>query len=808
MTVIQEGVTQEMIDRTQAKFDLWDDIVRRNVLETGTDEEKAKVYALLHDPTIYAYAWFRDDQGKPFKLYSYQDLILNDNHDRVMFAAANQIGKSISLIVGASHFGITNPGKTVLMVSKTLPQSKDLLRAIKHLLNMGVLDWSFDVGDTDTKTEIYFRHFEQRTREDGSTYTHELPQSRIICVPATEAALGYAADLVLVDELAFYENGEHFYNQIIQPRTYATKGAIKVFSNPNGQQGIFWELWNSKRFHKYRFNFLDCPRNTKREFNKIAADLTQEQIDSTLLAEFTNPAGGFITGAERKAIQVERPNELPMEFDGPLSIFFDFAKSMDRTVRIVGRAHTIEGSNLVGVYIYEMKEYPRSTPYNVILDDLVELINRIGFQNITAIGWDNTGVGRGIEDFIKRIAEIGLMCNPVEFSLENKSRIYMLFKLLVERSTRGLPGISMPFVKECDKQLSSLRFKKSPRGHWQVHHANESDRDDFCFVAGTMVATPNGEVPIESLRVGDLVLTRKGPKEIIGTANRLAKVISRFGLMGTPDHPFITKEGIVKFKYVRASDITYTWNEKLSCIEESNIIDILNRRGANTECITGPIQIETKHLSHCTELFGRNNTVQYLEVKSFTIKMETPLTIQSTILNASRDLSIKGTMHLNQKESKLLESIFQNTPDHEQQNGMDRKKEFVGTKNMQKQQYLGKRDPSYVQNVRKNSGQNSKWPNSNIVPNYVPEEYMTERVVYNIAVSEANEYFANGILVHNCDAIAGLCSLIIQPDAPPVSLTFIGNSSFKEYAEEAKKKYLEEPSHEEAVQSHEERVSQ
>ncbi|KKK81343.1 hypothetical protein LCGC14_2814400, partial [marine sediment metagenome] len=34
--------------------------------------------------------------------------------------------------------------------------------------------------------------------------------------------------------------------------------------------------------------------------------------------------------------------------------------------------------------------------------------------------------------------------------------------------------------KECDKQLSMLRFKRSKgRGHLQVHHENERDRDDF-----------------------------------------------------------------------------------------------------------------------------------------------------------------------------------------------------------------------------------------------------------------------------------------------------------------------------------------
>jgi len=93
---------------------------------------------------------------------------------------------------------------------------------------------------------------------------------------------------------------------------------------------------------------------------------------------------------------------------------------------------------------------------------------------VAMVGWDNTGVGRGLEDFTKRVEQLGIMAMPVEFSLENKSRIFTLFKLLAEQQR-----IKIPYVKECDKQLSMLRFQRSPRGHLKVHHENEKDRDDF-----------------------------------------------------------------------------------------------------------------------------------------------------------------------------------------------------------------------------------------------------------------------------------------------------------------------------------------
>jgi len=481
--LLVERVNSDMEKVTNEKFKKWDIVLKENWLGSKDAKKQKKAYNLLLDPTIYAYAFFRDPRNlkKRFKCYPYQDIIINDNHKRIIFAAANQIGKSITLCLKAITFALLNPGKTVLMTSKTLPQSKDLLRQIRQFLQNSRLDYKFDIGDSATKTEIYFRHFEEVEVYDeklDKTFKElrELTQSRIICTPATEAALGYAVDLALEDELFFYENGVHFHKQILQPRTYTTKGQIIVFSNPNGQQGIGWELWNDKSYHRYRFNFLDCPTNTQEEFDNLCKGLTREIIDSTLLAIFTSPEGGFLTLSERKDMQEERASMLPSILTQPIYIFFDWAKVKDRTVRIIGVPKKVNEKDWAdGVYIYEMKEYPPETPYTEIIDeDLKNLILTVGPQMVAMVGWDNTGVGRGLEDFTKRVEQLGIQAMPVEFSSENKSRIYTLFKLLAEQRR-----LKAPYVEECDKQLSMLRFNRSPRGLLKVHHESEKDRDDF-----------------------------------------------------------------------------------------------------------------------------------------------------------------------------------------------------------------------------------------------------------------------------------------------------------------------------------------
>ena len=88
-----------------------------------------------------------------------------------------------------------------------------------------------------------------------------------------------------------------------------------------------------------------------------------------------------------------------------------WAKSKDRTVRIIGIPNHSQRKVddwADQVYIYEMKEYPAGTRYSDIIDvDLKKLVKLIGPQNIAMVGWDNTGVGKGLEDFVNRIEQLG-----------------------------------------------------------------------------------------------------------------------------------------------------------------------------------------------------------------------------------------------------------------------------------------------------------------------------------------------------------------------------------------------------------------
>lgn len=94
-----------------------------------------------------------------------------------------------------------------------------------------------------------------------------------------------------------------------------------------------------------------------------------------------------------------------------------------------------------------------------------------------------------------------------------------------------------------------------------------SCQDHGCFVAGTMVRTPGGEVPIEAIRPGDLVCTPNGPEIVVDCGMTMADaevwaltLEDGRELIGTPDHPvWVNGYGMVRLDAIRYGDTISSW---------------------------------------------------------------------------------------------------------------------------------------------------------------------------------------------------------------------------------------------------------
>lgn len=78
-----------------------------------------------------------------------------------------------------------------------------------------------------------------------------------------------------------------------------------------------------------------------------------------------------------------------------------------------------------------------------------------------------------------------------------------------------------------------------------------------CFAQGTMVDTPEGQKPIETIQAGDMVLNATGISVVSGTSKRLAPLLLRLRLSNgkmilcTPEHPILTEDGWSEARHIR-----------------------------------------------------------------------------------------------------------------------------------------------------------------------------------------------------------------------------------------------------------------
>ena len=336
---------------------------------------------------------------------------------------------------------------------------------------------------------------------------------------------------------------------------------------------------------------------------------------------------------------------------------------------------------------------------------------------------------------------------------------------------------------------------------WVPHYVSEllefpaGSHDDQCFVAGTKVATLFGDKPIEKIKAGEMVLTPFGLKRVLfsgktGTRN----VISKFGVTATPDHPFITRDAEIK---------AFQTVEEEECIKLKyrNLINpILQRRLRSTALpivswdrgsitLASPPRTKAGKLRKGSMWLYGNSSLGKLCLKGFISIIRTAtlsitnLAILSVYhgMNTARKLitKLKGSKNILTRCGRL------------QVHGIEAKKEEVGIASMLKKgfrpfinvsvrfvaPFLGQKvqtEGSAQERVKPNtdgitsvirSQKNAKSVVKSSLPSRVeaenPELHAPELVaeswggiepVYNLCVSDVHMFFANGVLVHNCDA--------------------------------------------------------
>lgn len=413
-------------------------------------------------------------------------------------------------------------------------------------------------------------------------------------------------------------------------------------------------------------------------------------------------------------------------------------------------------------------------------------------------------------DIIKRFDSLGLKKNYDEIiadSAEPKS-IQELCNAgyNVKKAVKGPDSI----IKGLDTLLSkpiyvtkrSVNLIKELRAYsWALNKDGNPtnkpiDAYNHCFVGETLIETINGSKRIDAIKAGDLVMTSNGYKPVSkffdnGYDEVLHMSISFRNLVvdikATANHKIKTTKGWKQLKDLKAGDVLYT-------LKKSNLKD-----NFSTEtCIinTQAKDISLKEQDFYTETYGSTTMEKYLRDITSTTLTETDITTTSKTSNACVEANTlvctsKKDCHATKKCKKQEnEWIMQ---EHMHQNGMVQKRAGRGIENIMKNRWgLEKKQSlnasnvktnlkplqgNLIDSVQTNASQNgeetqdltmnrgfaSNVEKHSFVINTQKENFAVENVVeeislvsvgkdnvYDIEVDDMHEYFANGILVHNC----------------------------------------------------------
>ena len=450
-----------------AKFALIDSLI--SLASEKEDGERRLRFLCQKDPTAWAYTFLKDKENKRLKLWPFQDKLINDKNRFVFCTASNQIGKTWTAIIKGMHHGLYVNSASVIIISKSEDQSTAVLDEMKWMMRRSNMNFESVIDEVSNRTELHLKS------PDGKGV------SRIKCLPATESALSYPATLEINDEISFWENGDYIYHQVLEPRTnamknwkhpYLTMGQIFCISNPNGQQGIGWDLFNDDRYHNYIFCWLANPNNTYSEYKSAEKRLPSDRFDSIYAARYSSATGGFITKQEFNDAKCE--DSFQIDITKPLYLGGDFAgedthsRDVDLSVLygIQVESPGEENSKLKLVYCREFE--PRT-----LKKEIYEEIARLNEEySIAMFAYDKVAIGDSVlNDLQDRNILAEDQIEPLTYSLPNKSEVYYNLKHLFEQRKIKISGFD--YFNRLQEQLLNMKFIKTPGGFIKVHGAKD-----------------------------------------------------------------------------------------------------------------------------------------------------------------------------------------------------------------------------------------------------------------------------------------------------------------------------------------------
>jgi predicted phage terminase large subunit-like protein len=484
---------------------------------------------------------------------------------------------------------------------------------------------------------------------------------------------------------------------------------------------------------------------------------------SAMFQQSPKSLGGNIF--KESSIKYYLPKDLPTKFDKVIASWDCTFKDTDGTDFVVGQVWGKKGADS-----YLLDQIRARLSFTDTVLSVILLRDR--WKATREILIEDKANGPAVIDVLKKRVP-GII--PIEPDGSKIARAHAVTSFW-EAGNIYLPHPDIaPWVKEFISELTAF-----PAG---AH-------DDQCFVGDTMISTPDGDKPIRDMVVGDSVITPFGIGRVIDCGpNRIKNVINKNGLTGTASHKIFTQNGFKPLDALTQADSCDILS--LRRLIRWRILKLLNSMESSTDSWEGRDGIilasqrqmrEGSVLRASMSQFG--NFImegQLRKALKFIISM---VILSTTTLKTYAKYRVKNIVRLS-REHTILNILPKY--DHSLSHGINPKRAEHGTENMQKPKRKmlfvpaygavknllqrikmrvtvllcvgtkpeGQKDSIMLPGNANNAGQNMTQfcQLTRLVSKSSVLKSAQIETVYNLKVESDGVYYANGILVSNCDAM-------------------------------------------------------
>lgn len=545
---------------------------------------------------------------------------------------------------------------------------------------------------------------------------------------------------LILDEYAFMSPS--VWETILRPTLVDSGGWAIFISTPNGFNH-FYDLAEYAQGHDSYFyshaTSYDNPHIPDSEIDDLRDDYIakgkENEFHQEYMGEFRKMSGLVYKTFDRK-IHVVDPKDVPETGTHLLSVDFGYTNPMAAVFVLVDR----DDNWWVYDELYDT---------GLVTEQAVNIIQtKMGNNRFSTMVGDSAAAQE-----IANFNNAGLPIKPCEKTKDSiMSGIRTISDRLKVQEGTGKPKLFISSV--CTNLIFEFEAYHYPEEK-EGRNASEmplKENDHACFIASTTVLTKDGPVFINKIKAGDKVLTPFGEEEVIAAQSMGVKKVKGYDrFVSTPDHPILTSKGIAPVDSLRYdSKVWLQLNQKQFTLTEYLIAGILTRKKEVRDFIFGALLTRSLEARLATSTETSGNIIEESFLKDM---LSTTLKDTTTIaLNLSNSLQVKNTLNIITGENTKVTKRFSKVLDHLQKHGIVPALAESGTQNMG--DVLGWEDRAWLQSVM-------CAVEDTILTSLVEADSVLEPVklrtsdeleVFNLA-TPSGMFFANGVLVSNCDAL-------------------------------------------------------